>query len=109
MEQKIPIRKKGEPTQYIPVSEIEYIETDRAYCIIHFKNKPQKTVTGNLNDYCRLLNGSSVICRVHRSYAVNIDEIGWYDNHHLLILKSEKIIPISEDGKKALLEKGFIL
>ena len=108
MEPKIPIREKGKNTEYVPVSAIEYLEAGRAYCIFHYKNKPQKTVSGSLKEYFDLIP-AGIFCKVHRSFAVNIDEIAWYDNHHFLIMKSGASIPISEEGKNALRETGFIL
>ena len=57
MEPKIPIREKGKPTQYVPVSDIEYLEADRAYCIFHFKNKTEKTFTGSLKEYLAVMAG----------------------------------------------------
>lgn len=109
MEKKIPIREQGKPTAYIPASDIEYIEAERAYCAIYLKNKTKITLSRSMGEFLKKILPSPLLCLVHRSYAINIDEIGWYDNHHFITLKNGTHIPVSKEGKKNLLETGFIL
>ena len=108
MEQKIAIRELGKNTAYISASEIEYVKALRAYCIVHFKNNTHKTLSLSLKEFCAQLP-SSLFCQVHRSFVINIEEIGWYDNHRFLILKKGEHIPVSPMGKTALGQAGFIL
>ena len=107
-EKKIAIREQGRTTYVFP-SEVECIKAERAYITIYFKNGKEKTVSDCLREYCAMLMASGKFCRVHRSWAVNIDSITEFDNHHFLKLDSGKTIPISEQGKKALTDSGFDL
>lgn len=107
-EKKIPIRQQGKPTEYVLPSTIELVEAGRAYCTVHFTNKNAKVLSMSMHEFLLLLP-CFLFCTVHRSYCVNIDEIGFYDNHHFLTLKSGTAIPVSKKGKEALLKMGFIL
>lgn len=109
MEKKIPIRGQGKLTVYVLPADIEYLKAQRAYCDIHFKNKTSVTVSMSIGEFAEKFLSPALFCLVHRSFCVNIDEIGWYDNHHYLILKNDTHIPVLDEGKKKLLEMGFIL
>jgi two-component system LytT family response regulator len=104
---KFPIRETDKTT-YAEQSSIEALEAGRAYTTVHFTSRPSKIISGSLNRHQELLSPKN-FCRVHRSWLVNMDEIGGFDNFHFLIMKSGRLVPLSRLGRKALTQAGFFL
>jgi DNA-binding LytR/AlgR family response regulator len=104
----IPIRERGF-TWYVHPSEIEYVMADRAVCHFFYTDGHKQTVSGCLADFEAELLHSDLFCRVHRSFLVNISKIRSYDTHRYIGMRSSMRIPISKEGKKALLDTGFRL
>jgi len=67
-----------EGSEYIPVSEIEYLEADGSYVKIHCSNNRTKTVSKNLKYFENALADCANFIRPHRSFLVNQDYITNY-------------------------------
>jgi two-component system LytT family response regulator len=69
--------KEGEAVHLIKTSEIDWLEADRRYVIVHVKGKTYSLREGITNFAARL--DPSRFLRIHRSYIVNIDRIAKLD------------------------------
>lgn len=98
------------PTQngyeYIPVSDVEYLEADGSYVKIFCINNRSRTVSKNLKYFENALADCPNFIRPHRSFLVNLNFVTNYlkSDGGFLILKRNVHIPISRDRKQAILE-----
>lgn len=98
------------PTQngfeYIPTSELEYLEADGSYVKIYCTNNRAKTVSKNLKYFESALTDCTNFVRTHRSFLVNLDFVTNYSKSDggYLTLKRNVQIPVSRDRKQAILE-----
>jgi two-component system, LytTR family, response regulator len=95
------------PTQngfeYLPVSEVEYLEADGSYVNIYCTNNRCKTVSKNLKYFETALSDCSNFIRPHRSYLVNLDYVTNYSKSDggFLVLKRNVQIPVSRERRQA--------
>lgn len=90
--------------EYIPISEVEYLEADGSYVNIYCINNRKKTVSKNLKFFEAALEKCTSFVRTHRSFLVNMNFVANYskaDAAHHLILKRNVKIPVSRERKKA--------
>lgn len=92
--------------EYLPVSEIEYLEADGSYVKIYCINNRSLTVSKNLKYFENALAGCDNFIRPHRSYLVNIDFVTNYSKADggFLMLKCNVQIPVSRERKQAIQE-----
>jgi two-component system, LytTR family, response regulator len=90
--------------EYLPVSEVEYLEADGSYVNVYCTNNRCKTVSKNLKFFEIALADSTNFIRPHRSYLVNLDYVTNYSKSDggYLILKRNVQIPISRERKQAI-------
>jgi two-component system, LytTR family, response regulator len=95
------------PTQngfeYLPVTEVEYLEADGSYVNIYCTNNRCKTVSKNLKYFETALSDCSNFIRPHRSYLVNLDYVTNYSKSDggFLVLKRNVQIPVSRERRQA--------
>jgi len=102
--QRIAVRS-GSGIQVIPVQDIHFFEAEGDYVMIHTKNNrylKEKTMK-----YFESHLDPSQFIRVHRSYIVNVNEIGkieLYDkeNHIVLLKNNPQRLKASKNGYKLL-------
>ncbi len=82
------------------IHDILYIESDRNYCKIHCKGKEYLLVI-TLKDVEEKLTDKNLL-RIHRSFIVNLSNVDEIAATHVVV--AQKIIPISPDFKKQLLQ-----
>lgn len=92
--------------EYLPVSEIEYLEADGSYVKIYCINNRSLTVSKNLKYFENALADCTNFIRPHRSFLVNIDYVTNYSKSDggFLILKRNVQIPVSRERKQAIQE-----
>ena len=83
------------------LSEILYLEADNNYVNIHTRQQ-KFAIRMSLGDILERLQFSRLI-RVHRSFAVNIDEIGSFDEQTIRVDKFE--IPIGRNFRQDFLDQ----
>jgi two-component system LytT family response regulator len=86
---------------YLPLHEIEFIEADRSYSIIHLNGGTQKVVTKPLAYFEETLQSVSTFVKVHRSYLISLPYLASY------IKKSEGGIVSFKSGKKAEVSRSY--
>ncbi len=91
--------KSGDLYKKINTTDINYIEADGSYCIIHSDDK-KYTISSNLNCFNAKLN-NSLFVRIHRSYIVNIDKVEAFDRNSIVI--NGKSLPISKSQQKEII------
>lgn len=86
----------------INFSDLLYVKAAHDYVLVVTKNARYIThsTLGNMVSYI-----PDILIRVHRSYAVNINQIDSVDSKHAVI--GFELIPIGEDFRKPLLEKLY--
>lgn len=91
-------------SEYLPVSEIEYLEADGSYVNVYCSNNRSKTVSKNLKYFETALLDSANFVRPHRSYLVNLDYVTNYSKSDggYLILKRNVQIPVSRERRQAI-------
>ncbi len=92
--------------EYLPVSEIEYLEADGSYVKIYCINNRSLTVSKNLKYFENALADCTNFIRPHRSFLVNMDYVTNYSKSDggFLILKRNVQIPVSRERKQAIQE-----
>jgi two-component system LytT family response regulator len=92
--------------EYLPVSEIEYLEADGSYVKIYCINNRSLTVSKNLKYFENALADCTNFIRPHRSFLVNIDYVTNYSKSDggFLVLKRNVQIPVSRERKQAIQE-----
>jgi two-component system LytT family response regulator len=98
------------PTQngfeYVPISEVEYLEADGSYVKIYCTNNRCKTVSKNLKYFEAALVDCPTFIRPHRSFLVNSSYVTNYSKSEggFLMLKRNVQIPVSRERKQAIQE-----
>jgi two-component system LytT family response regulator len=98
------------PTQngfeYVPISEVEYLEADGSYVKIYCTNNRCKTVSKNLKYFEAALADCPTFIRPHRSFLVNSSYVTNYSKSEggFLMLKRNVQIPVSRERKQAIQE-----
>ena len=89
--------------EFIPLSEVEYLEADGSYVNIYCTNNRCKTASKNLKYFETALAESTSFIRPHRSFLVNLDFITNYSKSAggYLILKRNVQIPVSRERRQA--------
>ena len=92
--------------EYLPVSEIEYLEADGSYVKIYCINNRSLTVSKNLKYFENALADCTNFIRPHRSFLVNMDYVTNYSKSDggFLVLKRNVQIPVSRERKQAIQE-----
>lgn len=97
---------EGQKIIHIECADIEHIEVDGNYCIIHHKDK-RKTLSGeNLKHFNSILPEDE-FSRIHKSYIIKLSEIKELEMKRtgLVTLKSGKTLPIASRRKKEFIKK----
>ncbi|MBK6526399.1 MAG: LytTR family transcriptional regulator, partial [Crocinitomicaceae bacterium] len=94
-------------TEYIELSEIEFIEADAAYSIIYLINGSRKMVSRNLKYFEDALCELKSFVKVHRSFIINLNHMNSLrkEDRGVIVLKSGKEINISRGQRQAFFEK----
>jgi DNA-binding LytR/AlgR family response regulator len=87
--------KSGNRFEKVLISDIDYVKADGSYCRVVTKHK-EYVLTENLNNFCQNL-GNSTFARIHRSYAVNTNNVTGLDNDYVFI--GEKSLPIARSNR----------
>ncbi|HEY8401938.1 MAG TPA: LytTR family DNA-binding domain-containing protein [Cytophagaceae bacterium] len=93
---------------YIPISDIEFIEADRSYSIIHLSGGMEKLISKPLGYFEDILQSLSSFIKTHRSYYINLNFIVSYTKKSeggLIFFKSGKKAEVSRNYRKTFLEK----
>lgn len=92
--------------EYLPISEIEYLEADGSYVKIYCINNRSLTVSKNLKYFENALADCTNFIRPHRSFLVNMDYVTNYSKSDggFLTLKRNVQIPVSRERKQAIQE-----
>ncbi len=94
--------------EYIALSDIEFIEADRAYSYIHLTDGTHKLVSKNMGYFEEVLQHLDTFIKPHRSYFVNLSCIAAFQRKGeggVISLKSGKTVEVSRNYRKALLER----
>jgi two-component system LytT family response regulator len=93
---------------YLPLAEVEFIEADRAYSIIHLNGGTHKIVTKPLAYFEETLQSLEAFVKIHRSYLINLSYMDSYikkSEGGLVSFKSGKKAEVSRSYRKTFLEK----
>lgn len=85
----------------IYISEILFIEAERAYCTIHTQDK-EYLITLPLKSLYEKIDSQHFI-RVHRSYVVNLSKVDEFGDDYLVLAK--KKVPISRSHKEEVMKR----
>ncbi|SOE22607.1 DNA-binding response regulator, LytR/AlgR family [Spirosomataceae bacterium TFI 002] len=85
----------------IRVADIIYLESSHVYVNIYLVNT-KYVVRNSLSQLLELIN-STMIQRVHRSYAVNFDHVSAINSDHIIL--NEHTIPLSKSYRDEILQK----
>lgn len=94
--------------EYLPISEIEFIEAERSYAQIHLQNGTKKLVSKPLGYFEDILQHLDNFIKTHRSYFVNINYISAFQKKSdtgTIIFKSGKTAEVSRNSRKDFIEK----
>ncbi|MFX1485485.1 MAG: LytR/AlgR family response regulator transcription factor, partial [Promethearchaeota archaeon] len=98
--------KENERIVLLPVHEIEWIEADGKYAIIHAKNSNHH-MRITLRDLEAQLDPAKFV-RIHRSHIINIDSINelqtWFHGDYNVILKDGTSLRLSRRYSERLLD-----
>jgi DNA-binding LytR/AlgR family response regulator len=92
--------KSGELYVKINTEDINYIEADGSYCIIHTSTK-QYTISSNLNHFENNHN-NPIFVKTHRSYIINIQKVEAFNPESVIINGTS--IPISKTHQKEIIK-----
>lgn len=83
--------------EYLPLSDIEYLEAEGAYTHFHLAKGKNILVSKNLKHFENILCSLENFAKINRSYIVNLNAIKSYrkEERGILILKNETAIKIS--------------
>jgi DNA-binding LytR/AlgR family response regulator len=87
-------------THRIPLSRIEYVESQSKHNILYTRDNNTVKSTDPLYAYERVLTAEDGFFKCHRSYIVNIHHIDSY-SHSEIVMRSGCRIPISRSHRKA--------
>jgi two-component system, LytTR family, response regulator len=90
--------------EYLPLSEVEYLEADGSYVKVYCTNHRCKTVSKNLKFFETALADSTNFIRPHRSFLVNLDYVTNYSKSDggFLVLERNVQIPVSRERRQAI-------
>lgn len=94
--------------EYLAVNDIEFVEADRAYSIIHLNDGSQKLVSKNMGYFEDLLQHFDTFIKPHRSYFVNLYHIATFQKKGeagILTFKSGNEVEVSRNYRKTLIER----
>ena len=80
----------------IYLSDINYVEAERAYCRVHTTDK-EYLITLPLKSFFEKISSDHFL-RVHRSFVVNLSKVDELAEDHLVLGK--KMVPISKQYKE---------
>lgn len=98
--------------EYISINDIEFIEADRAYAVIHLNNGIKKMVSKPMGYFEDILKHLDNFCKTHRSYFVNINYISAFHKKSdtgIITFKSGKTSEVSRNSRKNFIEKIEVL
>ncbi|MCA6437199.1 MAG: response regulator transcription factor [Bacteroidetes bacterium] len=93
--------------EYIRLNNIEFIEAERAYSVIHLTDGSQKLVSKPMGFFEEALESTQQFLKVHRSYIANLSNVESFQKKNeagLLVFKSAKKADVSRSYKKELIE-----
>lgn len=96
--------KEGEVYRKIAADDILYIESDNVYLHIHTATKSY-LVREKLDDFITKLSSKDFV-RVHRSYAINFNQLDAI--HDLTVIVKGKEIPVSRNYRSELLQRTML-
>jgi two-component system LytT family response regulator len=94
--------------EYLPISEIEFIEAERSYAQIHLQDGTKKLVSKPLGYFEDILQHLDNFIKTHRSYFINISYISAFQkksNTGVIVFKSGKTAEVSRNSRKDFIEK----
>jgi len=94
--------------EYISINEIEFIEAERAYAIIHLADGTKKLVSKNLGHFEDALQHLDNFIKTHRSFFVNTNYICEFKKKAdagVITFKSGKRADVSRNSRKFFIEK----
>lgn len=94
--------------EYIVISDIEFIEAERAYATIHLRDGTKKTVSKPMGYFEEILQHLNYFVKTHRSYLVNISHVSSFRKKGEMgeiNFISGKTAEVSRNCRKALIEK----
>ena len=92
--------KSGELYVKINTEDVNYIEADGSYCVIHTSSK-QYTISSNLNHFQNNHN-NPIFVKTHRSYIINIQKVEAFNPESVIINGTS--IPISKAHQKEIIK-----
>jgi len=102
---KNPFQKIAVPTMegllFFEVSDIIYLEAEKNYSTLHFKNQPDQIASRTLGDFEELLP-SNIFFRCHHSYLINLNYIKRYikGNGGQIEMQNGHIVDLSRRRKE---------
>ncbi|HLS31416.1 MAG TPA: LytTR family DNA-binding domain-containing protein [Flavobacteriaceae bacterium] len=104
MHRRLAISSKGKLI-YLDYRDILFCESDGNYCKVHLVDERSITVTKKLKEIQKLVS-STVFCRVHHSYIINMEKVKTYIRATCdVILENGVEIPVSRSKRAAFLKK----
>jgi two-component system LytT family response regulator len=94
--------------EYLPIYDIEFIEADRAYSIIHLENGTKKVMSKNMGYFEEVLQPVDDFVKSHRSFLVNLKHMKSFTKKGeggFIIFKSGKTAEVSRSKKKEVLDR----
>lgn len=98
--------------EYVSINDIEYLEAERAYAIIHLADGSKKLVSKNMGYFEEALQHLDNFIKTHRSFFVNINYISAFKKKSdagTIMFKSGKTAEVSRNSRKAFIEKIEVL
>lgn len=92
---------------YIPVSEIEYLEADGSYAHIYMRDGKKKTISKNLKYFEEAIQHIGFFIKVHRSCIINLNYMASFNKSErgFITLQSGKEVNLSRGCRAEFLEK----
>jgi two-component system LytT family response regulator len=94
--------------EYLMIKDIEFLEAERAYSIIHLADGSQKLVSKNLGYFEEVLQHLDLFIKTHRSFFVNTNYISSFHKKAeagTITFKSGKTAEVSRHSRKAFMDK----
>ncbi len=93
-------------SEYITVTDIEYIEADNTYVYLYFVNGERKLVSKHLKYFELLLCDFELFTKVHRSFIINRNEMKAFrkEDRGIIVMNSGKQISLSRTHRQTFLE-----
>lgn len=94
--------------EHIAVSDIEFIEADRAYSVIHLHDGTKKLVSKNMGYFEDVLQHLNNFIKTHRSYLVSVPHVVSFHKKGesgTIAFKSGKQAEVSRSCKKILIKR----